>query len=364
MLTEIIEVPASEKYLKIFFFQLRLDTSNEIEFDEPKIQSIIKSKKFDDISSTELFELSKIPRRWAEDELTSHLPDKFFYIKSNEEIFDQTIFSHPTLYTKINSLVDHSIYEAQLLFNCHLLNKNGDKIYIRYERDGFHSKKVYDIGPNLYDNGFYYFNVYSDEFIVHCTYDDNNGEWSELLQFKNDSYLLNIETIDDKELFLSLVKNKEDLDIIKFASKNLRNDFDLMSICIGIDSSLLLYASEELQNNFNLVFQAVSKDGTSLNFASDELKNNKTIVLSSIKEDPHSLKYASDNLKDDKEVALAAINSDHKTYKYLGQAIKNDPEIKAKLPIVESVKTSGNTSILKLGGDKINKPVEDSDLPF
>jgi hypothetical protein len=247
MLTEIIEVHASEKYLKIFFFQLRLDTSNGIEFDEPKIQSIIKSKKFDEISSTELFELSKIPRRWAEDELTSYLPDKFFYIKSNEDSEDQTIFSHPTLYTKINSLVDHSIYEAQLMFNCHLLNKNGDKIYIRYERDGLHSKaiKVYDIRPNLYDNGFYYFNVYSDEFIVLCTYDDNNGEWSELLQFKNDSYLLNIETIDDKELFLSLVKNKEDLDIIKFASKNLRNDFDLMSICNGLSNSDILNISKD-----------------------------------------------------------------------------------------------------------------------
>jgi hypothetical protein len=362
MLAEIIEVPASEKYLKIFFFQMRLEAYN-IDFDEPKIQSIIKSKKFDDIKSTELYELSKIPRRWAEDELTSYLPDKFFYIKSKEEVFDQTIFSHPTLYTKINSLVDHSIYEAQLMFNCHLLNKNGDKIYIL---EDFQSKagKDYVIEPNLYDDGGYYFNVYSDEFIVLCTYDDNNGEWYELFQFKNDSYLINIETINDKELFLSLVKNKEDLDIIEFASKNLRNDFDLMSICIGIDSSLLLYASEELQNNFNLVFQAVSKDGTSLKFASDELKNNKTIVLSAIKEDPHSLKYASENLKNDKEVALAAINSDHKTFKYLGQAIKDDPEIKAKLPIVESAKTSGNSSILKLGGDKINKPVEDPDLPF
>ena len=94
------------------------------------------------------------------------------------------------------------------------------------------------------------------------------------------------------------------------------------------------------------------------------MKNNKTIVLSAIKEDPHSLAYASGNLKNDKEVALAAINSDHKTFKYLGQAIKDYPEIKAKLPIVESAKTSGNSSILKLGGDKINKPVEDPDLPF
>lgn len=368
MLQNVIEVKADDRYKKIFFFQLLLDTlsSSGIEFEEDKVHAIIKLKSFEEMTSAELYDLCKIHRRFGEEDFTSYLTEKFFFIQPKDGMENQNVFDHPTLYTKIQPIIEDSIYEAQIGLNCHLLNKHGEKLFLSYEKEGFQSRgmKVYTITPNLYDNGFYDFKVYSNDLIEHLTYDDNNGSASDLYQLKEDSYLLKINEIADKQSVLSIIQQNKNAEIIKFASDELLNDFELMSVCIELDSSLLEYAGEELQNNVELVYQAVSKDGSSLEFAGDKMKNDKKIVLSAVQEYPYALAYASEKLRNDKEIALIAIEKDYGTYIHLGKEIKNDPEIKNKIPSTPTKNKTDNWNIFQLNDDELNAALEDPDLPF
>ena len=151
MIKTIVEVPASEKYLKIYFFQLYSATlyCSGIEFDEDKVNSIIKSKSFEEMTSTELFDLCKILRREWEEDFTSYLTEKFFFIQPKEGIEKHNVFDHPFLYTDIRPIVDDSIYEAQFGISCHLLNKHGEELLIcedeRFQSSGM---SVFNITPN------------------------------------------------------------------------------------------------------------------------------------------------------------------------------------------------------------------------
>ena len=377
MLQNVIEVKADDRYKKIFFFQLHLDpeSSSGIEFDEDKIHSLIKSKSFEEMTSDELFELCTIGRY---EEFAHYLIEKFFFIQREETIENQNIFNHPILYTKIQPIINDAIYEAQIGLNCHLLNKHGEKIFLSCENENwffnFRDTKVYTITPNLYDNGFYYFKVYSNDLIELIFYDDNNGEGSDLYQLKEETYLLKINEIAYKQSILSIIQQNKNAEIIKFASDELLNDFELMCVCIELDGALLEYASEELQNNVELVYHAVSKDGNSLEFASEELKNDRGIVLSAVQEYPYAIAYASEKLRNDKEIALIVIEKDYGTYIHLGKEIKNDPEIKNKYresipPPTKKPKLSVSEGLLKLlqsndDDGKLNEALDDQDLPF
>jgi hypothetical protein len=369
MLKDVIEVIADSRFLKIYFFQLFLEksTSTGIEFVESKVQSLIQSKLFDEMEVAELFECCVVARRCGDEDFQSYLPGVFYYVASLNDSPQEAIFNHPKLYKRINSIIDGKLYEAEFGFDCHLLNGKGEKIYFDYESLYINVSgegKSYSINPNVYDNGYYDFKVYSDDLIEIFRYDDNNGGWFELFQYKNESRLVKMDFIDDRQLLFSLLQKNEDAEIIRFASDRLLKDFELMSLCISLDSSLLKYASEELQNNFDLVFQAVSKDGMSLEFASDELRNDKRIVLSAIQEYPHALAYASGHLKNDKEIALFAIDKDSDTFKYLGQTIKNDPEIKSKLQNITAPRITDNGHLFELSEDELNEAFDDADLPF
>jgi Txe/YoeB family toxin of Txe-Axe toxin-antitoxin module len=368
MIKGIVEVPASEKYLKIFFFQLLLDTlsSSGIEFEEENVHSLIKSKSFEEMTSTELFDLCKIHRRWGLEDFTNYLTEKFFYVQMEVGFENQEVFDHPTLYTKIQPIIDGSIYEAQIGLNCHLLNQHGRKLFLSYENEGLQSRgmKVYAITPNLFDNGFYDFKVYSNELIELLTYDDNNGADSDLYQLKDETYLLKINELIDKQSILSIIQQNKNAEIIKFASDELLNDFELLSICIGLDSALLEFASKELQNNVELVYRAVSKDGNSIEFASDELKDNKKIVITAVQENPFAIAFASEKLRNDKEIALLAIEKNPGIYIHLGKEIKNDPEIKNKIPSTPTKNVRDNWNMFQLNDDELNAALEDPDLPF
>jgi hypothetical protein len=316
------------------------------------------------MTSTELFQLCTI-----ETEVDfPHYITKFFFIQQEEVIENQNVFVHPTLYTKIQPIIDGAIYEAQIGWNCHLLNKRGEKMFLSCEDENwgfqFRDTKVYAITPNLQDNGNYYFKVYSDDLIELIFFDNHNGEGSELYQIKEDTYLLKLNEIVDKKRILSIIQQNKNAEIIKFASDELLNDVELLSICTELDSALLEYASEELQNNVELVYRAVSKDGNSLEFASDELKNDKKIVLIAIQDYPYALAFASEELRNDKEIALLAIEKDYGTYIHLGKEIKNDPEIKNKIPSTPTKNKTDNWNMFQLDEDELNAALEDPDLPF
>ena len=112
----------------------------------------------------------------------------------------EAIFNHPKLYKRINSSIDGKLYEAEFGFDCHLLNGKGEKIYFDYESLYINVSgegKSYSINPNVYDDGYYDFKVYSDDLIEIFRYDDNNGGWFDLFQYKNESRLVKIKEIDE-----------------------------------------------------------------------------------------------------------------------------------------------------------------------
>ena len=367
MIKTIVEVPASEKYLKIYFFQLYSATlyCSGIEFDEDKVNSIIKSKSFEEMTSTELFDLCKIRRREWEEDFTSYLTEKFFFIQPKEGIEKHNVFDHPFLYTDIRPIVDDSIYEAQFGISCHLLNKHGEELLIcedeRFKSSGM---SVFNITPNLYDKGYYYFKVFSNELIELILYDENNGQASDLYQMKEETYFLKIHEIENKQTIQSIIHKNNDASIIKFASDDLQNDLELMSQCIRMDSTLLKYASEAIQNNFELVLEAVTKDGSSLEFASNELKDDEKIVLSAVQECAYAINFASEKLRNDKEIALIAIEKNYRCYNYLSKEIKDDPEIKNKILSMPKNNVTKNWNILDLNDDELNEDLDDYDLPF
>ena len=96
---------------------------------------------------------------------------------------------------------------------------------------------------------------------------------------------------------------------LQYASKELKNDQDVVLAAVRNSGDALQYASKELKSDKDVVLEAVSKDGSALEYASEELKNDKEVVLAAVRQDGSALYYASDALKNDKEVVLAAVRN-------------------------------------------------------
>lgn len=119
----------------------------------------------------------------------------------------------------------------------------------------------------------------------------------------NDSYLLqNIFKLlpqklqlDKKFIIKSIAHNYE---IFKLVDEKFKDDQEIVMHAINLHTiieknkrsyngvkkdSPLKYASDNIKNNYQIVFEAVKRDGDSIDFASIELKNDTDILLESIK---------------------------------------------------------------------------------
>lgn len=114
---------------------------------------------------------------------------------------------------------------------------------------------------------------------------------------------------------------------LKFASKELRGDYDIVRTAVEQHGWALAFASKTLRNNPDIVLTAVEQQGCALQYASDELKNDLDIVLTAVIQDGWSLEYASDYLRDDFNVAHAAVTQDSWSLKYASDSIKNNHAI-------------------------------------
>ena len=70
---------------------------------------------------------------------------------------------------------------------------------------------------------------------------------------------------------------------------------------------VLQFASKEPRNDKEVVLAAVKNDGRALEFASEELRNDKEVVLAAVKQNEWVLQFASKELRNDKEVVLVAV---------------------------------------------------------
>jgi hypothetical protein len=75
------------------------------------------------------------------------------------------------------------------------------------------------------------------------------------------------------------VFDKYDITYFENVNTEMRNNKEFMMYVVGTTPLSLRFASKSLQNDFDVVSKAVLKDANSLEFASDELKNNKKIIM-------------------------------------------------------------------------------------
>lgn len=150
---------------------------------------------------------------------------------------------------------------------------------------------------------------------------------------------------------------------LKFATKNLRNDREIVHAAVKSDGSMLKYASESLQNNKEIVEAAVLSEGLAILYASHSLQNCEEMALKAVNQNPdifyflqwdlrtnysfrsrvvqanmnnaalikdvvqfhgNLLKYASDKVKDDIEVVREAVKSNCCALRFASERVKND----------------------------------------
>ena len=66
-------------------------------------------------------------------------------------------------------------------------------------------------------------------------------------------------------------------------------------------------ASKELRNDKEVVIAATKYNVFSLEYASKELRNNKEVIMAAIKDNPRSFEFASEELRNNKEVVMEAV---------------------------------------------------------
>jgi hypothetical protein len=322
---KIIEVLATEEFLKTYFFQLyaRKNEGIDLEFNEEKLKKIISFKSKNEMVSKELFQCLAIKYRYGGlSPEKEDLPNAFFY-HSNAANGNSTINDHPILYTSIKSINNNPlIYEAKLGLNlgCDLLDENFNILA--------------SIHSNLYDNGHYGINIYSNQktLIVVEYYDENNGSGYSYLLYENEK-ITTLYYIEEKELFIDLIKigliAGELFHFFKLVDKKLMNDKYVVNIAVTSSHGwyALQFASDELRADKEIVLNTVSikGKGMALEYASEELKADKEVVLAAISSSSGwALQFANEELKADKEVVLKAASLNKQTLKFASEELKNN----------------------------------------
>ncbi len=176
---------------------------------------------------------------------------------------------------------------------------------------------------------------------------DENGELSTVMYYEKgillkESIILPYKYTNSKAILSELI-NRDAL-VLRFFTKELKNDFDIVMRAVKSSGEALEYASDELKNDREIVLEAVKsikrdtpKNGSVLKFASSELKNNKEIVLTAIQSNINQFHDASENLKRDiiflKSIFETRNNLDKKDRGKLFGLIRDINEIKTVMTL-------------------------------
>jgi hypothetical protein len=162
-----------------------------------------------------------------------------------------------------------------------------DKIYNYYILDKYFSKKLNYTSTKIFKqfylkNDFvflcskiinpHYLNIY---FIKKMLISDNVisiflNNIPTLIQYLPYRYK------NDKKLMLLLCK--KDRIVIRYASKELRSDYDFINELIDFYPSVIYYASDKLKDNYELALKCVKTDGDTIEYISQRLRNNIEIL--------------------------------------------------------------------------------------
>ena len=94
-------------------------------------------------------------------------------------------------------------------------------------------------------------------------------------------------------------KAKYNIDILKYADKQLLSDTEFMPKIIEINGLAIQYANTDLRDDKDLVLRAIhTSAGFALKYASKRLRADEEIIIEAIKRYRGPLKYASKELRD------------------------------------------------------------------
>lgn len=138
------------------------------------------------------------------------------------------------------------------------------------------------------------------------------------------------------QLHRELVLSHHNISLLKYASDELRNDYEFILSAIRENGGVLMYASRDLRNNREIVLAAIEKTNEALRYASDELKNNSEVVRAAVLKNFKTLSFASDELKNNHEFILSIVRLNGEALQYASTSLKNDSEI-----VLAAIKKNG-----------------------
>ena len=122
------------------------------------------------------------------------------------------------------------------------------------------------------------------------------------------------------------------LDYIKYASKRLRNDGDFILECVGWSRQagyVLPYLSKRLINDKDFMINIIMKNQTILFDKKLKVRNNKEFILAFTKAvyiHERFLNFISEELRDDEDVFLAAMEKNRLTFEFASERLLNNRE--------------------------------------
>jgi hypothetical protein len=138
---------------------------------------------------------------------------------------------------------------------------------------------------------------------------------------------------DDRDFILKVVRWNNPR-ALRYASRALRNDREIVMLAVKDCGNLIEFASDELRNDREIIMAATDNvafahlfngnawpNSTIFYYASDQIRGDREFVLKIIKIDGKAFKYCSDVLKDDRHVALEAIKQYPKAIMYVSERL-------------------------------------------
>lgn len=114
------------------------------------------------------------------------------------------------------------------------------------------------------------------------------------------------------------------LEILSKATEEMRDNKNVVMMCVKSVGQALYYASDRLKNDSDIVLEAVKNDGLSLSSASKELRNREEIVKQALQNNAYALRFASDRLKNDRDLVFYACVKEPFTIINASSQLRND----------------------------------------
>lgn len=129
---------------------------------------------------------------------------------------------------------------------------------------------------------------------------------------------------NDKKTFFQLLRKNEK--ILENAPVSITDNREIGLMIAKINPKGLKYISKELQDDTEIIEEAIKRYGMALEFASNRLKANKDIILKAVKSDGEAIKFASQELKSDKEIIWNGILSNSICFRHIPKDMQLDKE--------------------------------------